>query len=151
ASGMTFSLTKGARLKTVSATMLGLGLLLYGSNLVTSSASGLQQSSWFAELVRLGHGLVVVSFFIGVLASLVTQSTTAVVLLAVALSSTGLVGIEESLMMVYGANVGSTVARIAITRERSGAVIQITRFQDLLKLTGGALFVGLFYVEYLGG
>ena len=49
--------------------------------------------------------------------------------------------------MIYGANLGSTLMRMLLTRRASGAARQVSRFQDLFKTAGAGLFVLLFAVE----
>jgi phosphate:Na+ symporter len=49
--------------------------------------------------------------------------------------------------MIYGANLGSTMTRIALTRGTTGTLRQVSRFQDLFKIIGTAVFVLLFFVE----
>jgi phosphate:Na+ symporter len=146
-SAIAFSFTNDFRMKTASATVLGTSLLLYGGDLLTRSAVELQTTSWFSDLVRIGHGFEVVSLGIGIAASFLSQSTTAVALIAAVLCGSGLMGLGEALLMVYGGNVGSTLARMLMTRGHTGVVLQVARFQDGFKIVGGAAFVCLFYIE----
>jgi phosphate:Na+ symporter len=55
------------------------------------------------------------------------------------------------MMIVYGGNVGSTFARMILSSGLKGSSRQIGRFQDLFKIGGSMLFVGLFYVEVYEG
>jgi phosphate:Na+ symporter len=51
------------------------------------------------------------------------------------------------MMAIYGANVGSTLARMALSSTLKGAVRQLTACQDLFKIAGAVVFVPLLYVE----
>jgi phosphate:Na+ symporter len=55
------------------------------------------------------------------------------------------------MMALYGANVGSTFARKVLSSTLTGAVRQLTAFQDLFKMAGAALFVFLLYLEAFQG
>lgn len=148
--GISYSLATGFRWRSLSSIALGLGLLLYGGTLVTNGASGMLQTNWFAGLIASGRGSALLALAFGALASFLTQSTSAIALFAVALASSRLLGGPEAMMMIYGANVGSTFMRMLLSRGRSGLARQISGFQDLFKLTGTGLFIGLFYLEFLG-
>jgi phosphate:Na+ symporter len=147
-SGIAFSLTSEFRWRSLTSIALGLGLLLYGSDLMTLGASGIEKSAWFREFVRAGHGSGAEIFILGTLASFLAQSTTAVALITVALSGAQLLSLPDAMMMVYGANLGSTLIRILLSHGRTGTGRQISGFQDLFKTAGAALFVGLYYLEY---
>ena len=149
-SGIVYSLTSEFRWRSLTSIALGLGLLLYGSDLMTLGAAGIEKSPWFREFVRAGHGSSAESFLLGTLASFLAQSTTAVALITVALSGSGLLSLPDAMMMVYGANLGSTLIRILLSHGRTGTGRQISGFQDLFKTAGAALFVGLYYLEYVG-
>lgn len=47
------------------------------------------------------------------------------------------------MMAVYGANVGSTFARMVLSSSLKGSVRQLTAYQDLFKVTGAVVFVAL--------
>jgi phosphate:Na+ symporter len=147
-SGIAFSVTSDFRWRSATSIALGLGLLLYGSDLMTAGASGVEQSTWFRAVVRAGHGSAIASFVVGTLAAFLAQSTTAVALITVAVAAAQLLVLPELMMMIYGANLGSTLIRILLTRGRTGTGRQISGFQDVFKITGTALFVASFYVEY---
>ena len=82
--------------------------------------------------------------------SFATQSATAVSILAIGMVRTGLLGPFAVMMALYGANVGSTVARMVLSSALKGTVRRLTAYQDLFKITGAALFATLLYVEALG-
>ncbi len=149
-SGIVYSVSSEFHWRSLTSIALGLGLLLYGSDLMTLGASGVERSLWFQEFVRAGHGSSAESFLLGTLASFLAQSTTAVALITVALSGAQLLSLPDAMMMVYGANLGSTLVRILLSHGRTGTGRQISGFQDLFKTAGAALFVGLYYLEYIG-
>ena len=83
------------------------------------------------------------------MASFIAQSTTTVALMTVALASAGLLELGEAIAMIYGANLGSTLMRILLTQRSTGTLRQVSRFQDLFKIAGTVIFVGLFAIERL--
>src|SRR5262245_21150001 len=91
------------------------------------------------------------AFVSGAVFSFVTQSSTAVSIVAIGLAQTGLLGPFPTMMALYGANVGSTFARMVLSSALKGSVRQLTAYQDLLKVTGAAIFVSLLYLEAMAG
>lgn len=145
--GVGFALSHEFRRKAIAASVLGVSLLLYGSDLMGSAAAGVQSAGWFATLLQTWHDSAAMAFALGCLASFLTQSTTAIALMTVAVANAGLVGGPPALAMIYGANLGSTLMRMLLTRRAAGASRQVSRFQDLFKTAGAGLFVLLFAAE----
>ena len=145
--GLAFSLTNEFKLKAIASIALGVALLLYGSNLVTAAASDIEQANWFSTFLTSWYGSTTMAFAMGALASLITTSTATVALIAVAVANAGLLEMDEAVAMIYGANLGSTITRIVLTRGTTGTLRQLSRFQDLFKIVGTAIFVLLFVVE----
>jgi phosphate:Na+ symporter len=149
--GIAFSMTTQFRWRAGLSVGLGVALLLYSSDLMTTAASGLERANWFSNFLRAWSGSTLMTFALGALASFLTQSTTAVAVMAVALATTALVDPPEAIMMIYGANLGSTLMRMLLTRGCTGTLRQVSRFQDLFKIAGTSAFVALFYVEHAAG
>ena len=130
--------------------VLGIGMLFYGIEMMKQGAEPLKSLPWFTSLLN-GSGQSYFFAFAGAGAfSFITQSSTAVSILAIGLAQTGLLGPFPTMMAIYGANVGSTFARMALSSTLKGAGRQLTAYQDLFKIAGVALFVPLLYVEVLG-
>jgi phosphate:Na+ symporter len=149
--GIVFSVTGEFKMKAISSVVLGVALLLYGSDLITSAASDVERANWFSTFLRSWHGSTLMAFGLGTLASFLTQSTTTVALVAVALASAGQLNLGEASTMIYGANLGSTLMRILLTQGRTGILRQVSRFQDIFKIAGTAVFLSLFYLESASG
>lgn len=146
-SGISFSLTHEFRGRAVASIVLGVALLLYGSNLVTAAASDVERARWVSALFDSWYGSTFMAFVIGTVASFLTQSTATVALITVALGNASLLEFDEAVAMMYGANLGSTLMRMLLTRRATGTVRQVARFQDLFKIAGVTLFLLLFIVE----
>jgi len=87
------------------------------------------------------------AFGIGALASFITYSTATVALISVALANAGLLEMDEAVAMIYGANLGSTLMRMLLFQGTTGTLRQVSRFQDLFKIVGTAIFLSLFFLE----
>ncbi len=126
---------------------LGICLLFYGIDAMKASAGDLRHEPWFSEVLNKSSGSYLLAFAAGAALSFLTQSTTAVAMIAVTFAKAGMLGVDETLMILYGGNVGSTFSRMILASGLKGSSRQIARFQDLFKIGGSALFVGLFYLE----
>lgn len=145
--GISFSVAHEFRWRAVASITLGVALLLYGSNLVTAAASDVERARWLSALLDSWYGSTFMAFLIGTLASFLTQSTATVALITVALANAGLLEFDEAVAMIYGANLGSTLMRMLLTQSATGTMRQVARFQDLFKIAGVTLFLGLFVIE----
>jgi len=131
--------------------VFGVGMLFYGIELMKTGADPLKQLPWFSQMLHDSHNSLVFAFLGGTAFSFVTQSSTAVSILAIGLAQTGLLGPFPTMMALYGANLGSTFARMLLSSGLKGTVRQLTAFQDLFKIVGATLFVSLLYLELFGG
>ncbi len=130
--------------------IFGVGMLFYGIELMRLGAEPLKTLPWFAGALN-GNQSLLLPFLGGAALSFVTQSSTAVSILVIGAVQAGLLGSFPTMMALYGANVGSTFARMVLSSALKGSARQLTAYQDLFKITGTALFVVLLYVEALGG
>jgi len=147
--GVAYAFDRSHRREVFSAAF-GVAMLFYGIELMQVAAEPLRQLPQFAELVN-GSGQSFLLPFLGAAGlSFATQSATAVSILAIGLVRTGLLGPFAAMMALYGANVGSTIARMVLSSALKGTVRQLTAYQDLFKITGAALFATLLYAEAFG-
>jgi phosphate:Na+ symporter len=126
--------------------LFGVGMLFYGIELMKSGVEPLKGFPWFSELLA-GNGSYFLAFVSGTAFSFVAQSSTAISILVIGLAQTGLLGPFPAMMALYGANMGSTFARMVLSTTLKGSVRQLTAYQDLFKITGAVLFVSLLYLE----
>jgi phosphate:Na+ symporter len=131
--------------------LFGIGMLFYGIELMKIGAEPLKDLPWFAEALNGNRESFLLAFAGGAAFSFVTQSSTAVSILAIGLAQTRLLGPYATMMAIYGANVGSTFARMLLSSNLKGSVRQLTVYQDLFKIAGAVLFVSLLYAEALWG
>lgn len=150
-SGIAFSFSKETKRRNVYGIVLGISLLFFGMDTMKSGAVEMQRFDWFHAMLQGTHDSFALAFLGGALLSFLTQSSTAVMLIAIAMVNTGLLSAGDTIMVIYGANVGSSFTRMILSSGLKGSSRQIGRFQDLFKITGSTLFVILFYIEHYTG
>jgi phosphate:Na+ symporter len=150
-SATVFAFSGEVRWRPVCGVLLGISLLFFGIQMMKNRAADMQTFDWFQAVMAQARGSYPLAFAAGALLSFLTQSTTAVALLAVTLAHAGLLRVEETMMVVYGGNLGSTFSRMILSTGLKGSSRQVGHFQDLFKITGSLLFVLLFYLELYRG
>lgn len=139
----TFGLAVGA--------LFGVAMLFLGLDLMQNSVAPLAGEPWFAGLMAWTEGSFVLGFLIGCTLSFVVQSSIAVMAVVLAFQSSGIFGLGESVMIIYGANAGSSLLTLVLSLNLRGQAKQIAMYQTFYNLAGALLLVPLFYVEMWSG
>ena len=127
--------------------LMGLGLLLMGTDLIKIGAKPLQDIEEFRQLISFGVQYELLSIFMGLVLAIFTQSTSTVAVVAIGMSQSGLFGIDQTLLLVFGANIGSGISTALLAANLSGTGRQLAYFQCLFKLLGSLLLIALYYLE----
>jgi phosphate:Na+ symporter len=135
--------------RTVASLVLGVGLLVYGVDLMQDGARPLTEVEQVQDALTYLSRSYPLAFLIGVVLSFVTQSKAAASLLAIALidQNAGVLKVPETMMIIYGANLGSSLARRLLSHRMRGSALRLVAFQDAFCVLGSALFVVLFLLE----
>lgn len=149
--GMLWAFEVPQHYRYVYGTAFGLALLLFGLNLVKVGAGGYVAYPWFQSLVRVMRDSDMLAFLAGLLLTLVAQSHMAIILIAIAMSTTGLLHTEEMLMIVYGTHAGSGLITWFLGVNFRGSAKQVVMAQVCYNLAGVGVFLFLYYVEVWAG
>jgi len=85
----------------------GLGLILFALSLITKTAGGLSEFKQFTELLLIFENQPVFFVLLALILTYLSYSSLAIVLLSVSFLATGVIGLNEGLYLVLGANLGS--------------------------------------------
>jgi phosphate:Na+ symporter len=127
------------------------GLLLLGLIHMKAGAHPLKEVGWFTAFLAYTRTSFLVALVAGGFLSFVAQSSTTVSVVAISMAKVGLLGWEQTIMIVYGANVGSGLSTTFMASNVRGVARQLAWFQAVFKLAGALVLVPLFYVEVLAG
>jgi len=128
--------------------MFGLGMIIFGLYLVKEGAAGLTamvEISFLVDFIQDSHLL---SFLFGLILTVGVQSNIAVMLIIIALSSTGLFGLEEVAMGIFGAQTGTGILTWIFSKHAKGNARQVVISQIAFDAIATLIFLGLFYLEY---
>ena len=127
----------------------GLALFLYGMRLM---GNGLSQSSSdaFKRAIRKVTNNPVAGFLVGVLVTAVIQSSTATIVITSGLVGAGLMTFKQSIGIMLGANVGTTVTaqiiRLLDINADSGSVLNFFKPSTLAPI---ASIIGIFFIMFI--
>jgi phosphate:Na+ symporter len=110
--GLAFSFLRGARIRQWGEVLIGFGLLFLGLELIKDSIpkpSGPDELAWMVPLTQHGFFSVLLFVLIGVVLTIVLQSSSATTTLTLTLAAQGWIPYELALAMVLGENIGTTV------------------------------------------
>lgn len=149
--GISFASARLAGARTVLLAVFGIGLVFLGLDLLKHSVGPIAQEPWVRDMLAGAGGSYVLMFLIGAFLSFVCQSTNSITLLAITLTTGGVLGFEQCVMAIYGANVGSGVLTYVLASGLRGRQRQVAMYQVAFNVVAAVTMVPLFYVEVLGG
>lgn len=150
-SGLTWARARSFRVEHVMGAALGAGLLFFGLATMQEGAGEMASAPWFGDLLAWTHGSYLFGFVIGAGLAFLIQSSMAVAVLSMAFYGAGVITANETLMVVYGANAGSSILTLALSTGLTGQSKQVAMYQVAYNLVGAAIMVPLFFIEIYGG
>ena len=142
-----FGVDAGGRLRPLLGAMTGFGLLFLGLETIKLGAAPLQTMPMIHDLFVHSGNALLPPFLVGAVVTLVVQSSSTVTILAITLATTGLLGMNQTVMVVYGASLGSGLSVLLLSGNLKGTARQLALFQTLFKILGTVLFLVLFAIE----
>ena len=131
--------------------LFGIGLLFLGLIEMKDGAAPLKELGWFAQFLGYTSRSYMLGFVAGAFFTFIVQSASTVSVVAIALAKAGLLGWEQTMMIIYGANLGSGLSTAFMASNLRGTARQLAIFQGFFKALGALILVPLFYVEIAGG
>lgn len=131
--------------------LLGLGLLLLGLTMLKESVASLGAEPWMREFVAFSGSGVAIALVSGFVIAVAVQSSSIVTVLALPLVYQGLLNLEQTLLLIYGASVGSGFAVLLLASGMTGPSRQLSLCQAVLRALTALLLLPLFFLERDGG
>jgi phosphate:Na+ symporter len=143
--GLTFHIPK--RLVHSYGAIFGMAMIMYGLYLVKDGAAGIASGGWVPDFIEALRGTYLLSFTAGLILTLMIQSNLAVMMIAIALASSQLLSLQETAMVMYGAQAGTGILTYIFSFHAHGRARQVVAYQIAFDLVATLSFVGLFIVE----
>ena len=148
--GIVYTNDKARAFRNIAGALLGISMLFLGLSTMQEGVAPLAQTEWFEGLLQWTRGNYILGFVIGAVMSFVVQSSLAIVVITIAFQSAGLFSLAESIMVVYGANVGSSILSLVLSSSMTGQSKQVAMYQTAYNFAGAIILVPLFYLEIRG-
>ena len=112
--------------------LLGIGFLLYGLTQLKRAAAPLQESEWFTAATVALNASLILGFIAGALLRVLIQSSSAIVVVLIALCSKGLLGVEQTMMIMHGTGVGIGLSVLLLGQGLRGEALRISYWQAII-------------------
>lgn len=149
--GISFVSNRFAQVRAFATVAFGIGLVFLGLGMVRGAVAPLAQAPWLAEWIG-GHQDALLPMLIGAsLLTLLVQSTNSIALLAITLAEADLLSFAQTMMAIYGANVGGSLLVLLFSSPLEGRQRQAAMFQAAFNVVTALVLVVLFYLEAWAG
>jgi phosphate:Na+ symporter len=138
---------KSPRYRHTAAALLGVALLFLGLDLVKEAASPMQELAFVSRILESAQEQYWLVFFLGLALALIAQSSATVTVVTVLMSKVGLLNLDLTLMMIYGAGIGSAASLAYMTLTLSGLSRQLAYLQIFQKAGSAVIMVVLLAIE----
>ncbi len=126
--------------------LMSIAMLFFGLELLRAGTADVH-SGEAAEAMRLAGASAMGAFVLGVVGTLITQSSASTTIIAVAASQAGLFSFNDAVLLVLGASIGSGSNVLLLGARARGTQKQLVLFQGLAKLLGIAVILPLVLLE----
>jgi phosphate:Na+ symporter len=127
------------------------GSILLGLLLMREVGATLPGQGWFDAIAVVVAGSAVGAFLFGLGLRLLVQSSSAVVLVAMAFVGPGSFSEPQVLLLIHGATIGIGLSTWALGRGLKGIPRRIVLFQSIINVTGGGALAILWVVDQVFG
>lgn len=138
--------SKNERLQNIGALIMGLGLVLFGMELMSQATRPLRTYSPFISLMQqMANPLM--GILIGAVFTAIIQSSSATTGVVIVLAGQGLISLEAGILLCFGANIGTCVTALIAAIGKQREAVQAAVFHVLFKVLGVLLWI--FFVPQL--
>ncbi|MGI6495113.1 MAG: Na/Pi cotransporter family protein [Kiritimatiellia bacterium] len=121
--------------------MMGLGLIFVGMTYMKNSLDDLLKIPYFKELLVTMGQRPLIGILAGIVVTAVTQSSTAVTSMAVAMGMNDAITLQGAIGIILGANIGSCITGLVASFGQSDTARQASIAQILINVFGVLLFM----------
>lgn len=115
------------------------GLLMLGLELLKDATAPIPHQEWFQGVAAVLSSSMASGFLLGLVARMAIQSTSAIVVIVVALTTSGLFTEVQGAMVIHGAGVGVGVTTLLLGSGLRGVPRQLALFQAVVNSAAGLL------------
>ncbi|MFC2096450.1 Na/Pi symporter [Bacteroidota bacterium] len=134
------SFTKSVFVRSIGKTILGFGILFFGMHIMSESMFPLRSFSPFIDsIVKLENPIL--GILVGAVFTALIQSSSAFIGIMIVLASQGLLSLEASIPLLFGANIGTAITAILASIKTNREAKQVALAQTIIRVTGVLIFL----------
>ncbi len=145
--GYFLNLDRAPRWRHLLGSALGIALLFFGVVQMKAGGAELRSLPAVADILAFAAGWPLLGFVLGAALTLVAQSSATVSVVAVTLTTAGLLTFDQTAFIVFGASLGSGVSVWLLSANLTGSARQIVLLQVAAKVTGVVVLLPLYLLE----
>ncbi len=142
---------RSSRFRHLAGALLGVALLFLGLQLIKGGAAPLQEMASVHEALQRASAWWGALFLVGALVTAVLQSSGTVSAIAATMTSVGLLSMEQTVLIIYGASVGSAISLWFLSAALHGVGRQLVVLQVLFKGIAAVAMLLLLWLELSAG
>jgi phosphate:Na+ symporter len=127
--------------------LFALGVLLLGLGMIKEGSATLRESLWVREFMEFASEAGIIGFLIGVIVTLIIQSSASVTILAATLHLAGVLQFQDAVYLVFGSSVGSGMSVVLATSHLNGRQRQLAIYQCLVKIAGVVVLLPFCWID----
>ncbi|MFM7084400.1 MAG: Na/Pi symporter [Hyphomicrobium sp.] len=129
--------------------LLGIGLLFMGLDLIKIGATPLKTSTSLQEFIEFSSNSYLLDFLIGLILTMVAQSSATIAIITVTMINIGILKLDQAIIIVLGSSLGSGLSIGLLSMNLSGIGRQIALLQVVVKSVGVFFTIILLLPEYV--
>lgn len=133
--------SKGKKDSEIGNIIFGLGILIFGMNLMENSLSVLKLSSGFVQAVDYVGSNWIIGLAAGIAVTIIIQSSAASTALLIALAGTGTINLELAIPFIFGCNIGTCVTALLASIGTSNSAKKAALIHLIFNVVGTILFL----------
>lgn len=140
--GFLLSMISKGKWKYIFETILSIGILFYGMELMSNSMKPLENYQPFVDII-ITFNNPIIALIIAMIGTALIQSSAAFIGILISLGSTGLLSAETCLPMILGSNIGTTITGILSSLNAGRQAKKVAYVNTFFKFVTALLFVGI--------
>lgn len=136
------SVAKSKQIQQYGATIMGLGLVFFGMNLMSGATQPLRSYEPFLAFMRHMENPLL-GILVGTLFTAIIQSSAATMVVVIVLASQGFLSLEAGIGLAFGANIGTTVTALLASIGRPREAVQSAVLHTMYRLAGVIIWLPL--------
>lgn len=149
-SGLFFLFTKNERVRYVAMTIMGVGMVFFGMQLMKHGLEPIRHSEGVTTLLSRfepkDYGGVIRCAVVGALVTAVVQSSSATVAITITLAQTDVIGFDTAVALVLGENIGTTITAYLASLGTTTNAKRVAYAHILIKVIAVSIMLSVFFL-----